>query len=1137
MNLVQPALRRPLTVIVLIIGGVLAAGLALRQMPRDIFPSLGIPTIYVAQPFGGMDPAQMEGYLTYYYEYHFLYITGIEHVESKSIQGASIIKLQFHPGTDMSQAMSETVAQVNRARAFMPPGTVPPFIMRFDAGSVPVGNLVFSSETRTVGQLQDAALNLVRPIFATLPGVSAPPPFGGSARSIVVNVKPDRLRAYNMSPDEIVAAIAAANTISPSGNVQLGDKYPMVPLNSVVKNIKDLESVPIRTGVYPTVFVRDVSEVSDASDITTCFALVNGRRTVYIPVTKRADASTLAVVNLVKKNLPKFQSVLPDDVKVSYEFDQSPYVTRAIAGLTLEGALGALLAGLMVLLFLRDWRSSLIVVIIIPLSLLAAVVALWITKQTINIMTLGGLALAIGILVDMSTVAIENIHTHLARGQSAARAVVDSGREVALPLLISMLCVLAVFIPSFFMLGAGKALFVPLSLAVGFSMVASYLLSSSVVPILSVWFLRGHEKKAPLTPALSPHPMKGEGERQAASGESESASNSDASDPKASGHTASSPSADGAAERGAGVDNAGADNPSAGEPFPVSRSEGERAGVRGFARFQSLYAQLAGTTVRLRWLVLLVYLGAVTAVLLFVGRGLGTEIFPKVDAGQLQLRLRAPTGTRVERTETIALETLDLIKGEVGAENVALTLGFIGVHAPSYPINLIYLWNGGSEEGVLQVQLKRGTPVRIDDLKERLRRKLAAQMPDVKFSFEPSDIVSRVMSFGSPTPIEVAVSGPNLAANRDYAEKVRAQLEKIPALRDLQFGQSLDYPTVDVAVNRERAGLMGVKTVEASRSLVAATSSSRFTTPVYWADPNSGVAYQIQVQIPQAQMGSLEEIKNIPIAYRDGKAILLRNIASVTNSTTVGQYERYNMQRMVTLTANVQGADLGSVARQVTQALKDAGDPPPKVTPAVRGQITPMQQMLDGLQTGLLVAVVVIFLLLAANFQSLRLSLVVVSTVPAVVAGVVVALWLTGTTINIQSFMGAIMAVGVAVANAILLVTFAERSRLSGAASDAAAVEGARGRLRPILMTSLAMIAGMFPMALGLGEGGEQTAPLGRSVIGGLAAATLATLLVLPSVFAIVLKGQHTRSASLDPEDPSSPSFIPVTHTGSSPAH
>ncbi|HEU0008200.1 MAG TPA: efflux RND transporter permease subunit, partial [Verrucomicrobiae bacterium] len=664
MNVLNAAMRRPLSVLVLIVAVVLGAGVAVQRMARDIFPPLGIPTIYVAQPYGGMDPAQMEGYLTYYYEYHFLYITGIEHVESKSIQGAAIIKLQFYPGTDMAAAMAETVSYVNRARAFMPPGTVPPFVTRFDAGSVPVGNLVFSSETRSVAEMQDAALNLVRPLFATLPGVSAPPPFGGSARSIVVNVKPDKLRAYNMSPDEIVAALTAANTISPSGNMPIGNRYPMVPLNSVVKNIKDLESVPIRTGVYPAVFLRDLATVQDASDIVTCFALVNGRRTVYIPVTKRADASTLSVVNRVKANLPKFQSVVPADVKVSYEFDQSPYVTRAIAGLTMEGALGALLTGLVVLLFLRDWRSALVVVLNIPLALMGAVVALWLTGQTVNIMTLGGLALAIGILVDMSTVAIENIHTHLAQGKPIARSVADSGKEVALPLLVAMLCVLAVFVPSFFMEGAAKAMFIPLSLAVGFSMVASYLLASSFVPVLSVWIVRSHRPPTPLTPALSPHPMRGEGESLSVAGESS----------------------------GSGKPGRG-NTPTSGGGFPLSPSEGERAGVRGFARFQQRYAWFLRRIVTMRWLVAGAYIVASGLVIVFAGRQLGTEIFPRVDAGQLQLRLRAPSGTHVTGTEAIALEALDLIKREAGAENVAITLGFVGVHAPSYPINLIYLWN------------------------------------------------------------------------------------------------------------------------------------------------------------------------------------------------------------------------------------------------------------------------------------------------------------------------------------------------------------------------------------------------------------------------------------------------------------
>jgi multidrug efflux pump subunit AcrB len=1050
MSLAQAAMRRPLSVVVLISALMLAAFMSLQRMPRDIFPTLGIPTIYVAQPYGGMDPAQMEGYLTYYYEYHFLYLTGIEHVESKSIQGASLIKLQFHPHTDMSQAMSETVAYVNRARAFMPPGTVPPFITRFDAGSVPVGNLVFSSESRSVAEMQDAALNLVRPLFATLPGVSAPPPFGGSARSIVVNVKPDRLRSYHLSPDDIVSAISAANLITPSGNMPIKGKYPMVPLNSVARNIKDLESVPLRTGTYPTVFLRDVGEVIDGSDIVTSYALVNGRRTVYIPVTKRADASTVSVVNLVKANLPRFQSAVPSDVKVSYEFDQSPYVTRAIAGLTLEGGLGALLTGVMILLFLRDWRTALVVVLNIPLSLLAATLALSLTHQTINIMTLGGLALAVGILVDEATVSIENIHTHLAAGKPIALASLEGTLETALPRLLAMLCILAMFAPTFFMTGAARAMFLPLSLAVGFSMVGSYLLSSTLVPILAVWFLRGQAK-------------------------------------------------------------AGGQPPTAGS----------------FARFRERYAGAISRGVRARWLIAPLYLLIAAVIIVVVGRRLGTEIFPRVEAGQLQLRLRAPAGTQVSGTEAIALAALEIIKREVGPTNVAITLGFVGVHSASYPINLIYLWNGGSEEGVVQVQLKQGTAIRMEELKERLRKTFALEMPGVSFSFEPSDIVSRVMSLGASTPIEVAVSGPNLAASREFAEKIKERLEKLDALRDEQFGQSLDYPTVDVNVNRERAGMIGVKMADVSRSLVAATASSRFTAPNYWADPNSGVAYQIQVQIPQAQMNSLDQAENLPIALKDGDTTLLRNIAKVSEGTAIGQYQRYNMQRMITVTANIAGKDLGTVGREVARAVKDLGAPPARVSVAVRGQIVPMQEMLDGLRTGLLLAVLVILLLLAANFQSIKLSLVVLSTAPAVLAGVSLTLWLTGTTINIQSFMGAIMAVGVAVANAILLVTFAERSRRGGAEAAAAAVEGASSRLRPILMTSLAMIAGMLPMALGFGHGGEQTAPLGRAVIGGLFAATLATLLVLPAVFAIVQSRSHRRSASLDPHDPQSPAFLP----------
>src|ERR1043166_9591210 len=492
MWLIRAALRRPITILVAVIAVALTAVFAVSRMRIDIFPDLELPVIYVAQPYGGMSPAQMEGYITYYYEYHFLYIDGIESVESKSIQNTSLLKLTFHPGTNMAEALAQTIGYVNRARAFMPPGTVGPFVMRFDAGTVPVGYLVFSSESRSLGEIQDLALNRVRPQYATLPGLTSPPPFGGSQRTVVIRVDPARLRAYGMSPDEVVRAVSTGNVIMPSGSVNVAGQTRITPVNSVVSNINDLLELPIRTGAGATVFVRDVGSVSDSTDIPTAYALVNGRRAVYIPVTKRPDAATIAVVREVKANLPRFQALVPDDIAVSYQLDQSGTVAGSLNAVLREAILGALLTGVMVLLFLRDWRSSAIVVITIPLALLAAVVALWATGQTLNIMTLGGLALAVGILVDEATVAIENIHSHITSGAPIAEAVLDASGEVIVPRFLAMVSVIAVFVPSFFMSGVSRSLFVPLSLAVGFAMVASFFLSGSLVPILSVWWLGPH---------------------------------------------------------------------------------------------------------------------------------------------------------------------------------------------------------------------------------------------------------------------------------------------------------------------------------------------------------------------------------------------------------------------------------------------------------------------------------------------------------------------------------------------------------------------------------------------------------------------------------------------------------------------
>jgi multidrug efflux pump subunit AcrB len=1051
MNPVVYALRHPITVMVLMVSIALGCFLAIQRMQIDIFPSLNLPVIYVAQPYGGMDPAQMEGLLTNYYEYHFLYISGIHHVESKNIQSMALMKLTFHPGTNMAQAMAETISYVNRARAFMPPGTVPPFVMRFDTGSVPVGYLVLSSETRTLGEIQDLALFRVRPMFASLPGVSAPPPFGGNQRTIVINIDPDRLRACHVSAEEVVAALGNSNVITPSGNIHIDDKYPIVPLNSIVRNIQDMGSIPIRSGTSPAVYLRDLGTIEDGTDIPTGYALVNGRRAVYILVTKRADASTLSVVEQVKAALPKMQAVLPDDIHVSFQFDQSPVVRRAITGLASEALLGAVLTGLMVLVFLRDWRSALVVVLNIPLALAASVIALALTGQTVNLMTLGGLALAVGILVDEATVEIENIHTQMAGAPSIAVAVRRGNAQTAIPRLLSMLCILAVFLPSFFMEAAARALFVPLSLAVGFAMAASYVLSSSFVPVLSVWLLRHRPHQADMAATLS------------------------------------------------------------------------------FERLRAVLRRVLAPVVRMRWGLIATYLVAAGLIIGVLGSALRLEIFPAVDAGQFRLRLRAPDGTHFARTEKIALHVLDIIHETVGADQVDLTLGYVGTVPTSYPINTVFYWSRGPEEATLWVALKRGSGLKVEQVKERLRERLAAEMPELRCSFEPADIVSEVMSFGSPTPVEIAVNGPNLADNVGYLERIEQQLREITSLRDLQVSQSLHYPTVEVNVDREKAGLSNVVPGEVARSLVPATSSSRFVVPNYWPDPKTGIGYQVQVQIPQRDTRSIADLETLPVKRNGGGEVLLQDVAQVTPATMPGQYDRYNMKREVSLTANIQGEDLGRVARQVARAVVAAGESPKGTTVDIRGQIVPLQQMIAGLSVGLLLAVIVIFLLLSANFQSLRLALVAISTAPAVIAGVVLMLLATGTSLSIQSFIGAIMATGVAMANAILLVTVAERLRLDGASSGTAAIEGAAARLRPILMTSCAMIAGMLPMALGWGEGGQQVAPLGRAVVGGLLSATAATLLVLPAVFAAIQWRASTQSASLDPSDPASAYYIATT--------
>lgn len=1012
MKLVLFALRRPTTVYVAVLAVVLAAAFAMRRMAVDIFPDVGEPTIYIAQPYGGLDPAQMDGFATYYYEYHLLYVAGVKQIESRSVQGAALIKVTFHTGTNMSTAMSEVVGYANRARAFMPPGAVPPFVTRFDAGSVAIGQLVFSSQTRAPAEMQDFAINRVRPLFATLPGVSAPPPFGGAQRTILVRLDPQKLRQYRMSAEEVIRAVSTANVVAPSGLLRTGDLARIASTNATIGgDLSELANAPIRSGPGPTVYFRDVGSVENGSDILTAYAHVNGKRTVYIPITKRADASTLDVMKRVRAALPSFQKVVPEDVTVSIELDQTPVVEQSLVNLLKEGLLGAALTGLMVLVFLRDGRSALVVLTTIPVSLLGAVVALWATGQTINLMTLAGLTLAIGVLVDEATVEVENIHASLREGVTVLEAVKEACARTATARLLSMIAILAVFVPAYFMTGAGKQLFVPLGMAVGFAMVMSYVLSSTLVPVLAARWLRPH----------------------------------------------------------------------AGGAEPA---------------YRLAYAGLVERLVQWRYGVVFVYACVCGLGLWWAPGQLGLEIFPQGEARLMRMRLFAPTGTRIERTEPMALRALELMREAVGKDAVAITTSFVGAHASSYPVNQIHLFTTGPHEAVLTLALKGGAAVDPGAAQEKIRASLAREMPQAKVLFEGGEIVSQVMSFGSPTPVRVLVVGPSLAADMEFARKVEAELQKVKFLRDLQIQQPDDYPTMDLKIDRDRAGQYGLSTLEVTRSLVAATSSSRFIEPSYWRDPASGNAFQVQVELPQNRVQSVEDLAGLSLGKNGNAQPLAGEVITMKPGKMMGLVERFNGQKLVSVAANLHGITLGRALPEVEAAVKRAGEPPRGITVQIQGQAVPLKETMAGLETGLMITAASVFLLLAAAFQSFRLALVVVLMAPAILCGALTALWVTGGTINIQSYLGAIMALGIAVANAILYVSFAE--------AMGSVAEAGRARLRAILMTALAMLAGVAPMAFGWGEGSGQTLPLGRAVMGGLLSGTVATLVVLPALYGIL---------------------------------
>ncbi|MBD1386129.1 efflux RND transporter permease subunit [Mucilaginibacter rigui] len=1070
MSMVSSALKRPITVVVITISLMIFAVLSAINIPIDIFPQLNLPTIYVIESYGGMSPQQMEGFFSTRLQDQFLYVNGIKNISTKNIQGLTMLKISFYESTNMAEAQAQVALQVNRAMKFFPPGALPPQVVRYDASSLPVGQLVLSAPGRSLKEIYDMAATRIRPMFASVPGLSAPPPFGANSRSITVNVDPAKLRSYDLTPDQVVEALAKFNAMSPSGNLRIDNTMFTTTINSLVKKADEFGDIPIKTKNGVSVLVKDVARVADASDITVDYALINGKRSVYIPIVKTADASTWSVVQGLKAKLPEMQSLLPDDIKVTYEFDQSVFVINAVKSLMTEGGLGALLTGLMVLLFLRDWRSSLIVVITIPVSILLGVMLLGAFGQTINIMTLSGLALAIGILVDQATVTIENIHQHLEMGKSKKLAIYDACEEISFPLLLILLCILAVFAPSFMMNGVPRAMFLPLSMSIGLTMIVSYVLAQTLVPILSNWLIKAEQYQ---------HYQHGELHAHA----------------------------------GEALDRI--------EEIQVNKhlkEEDEHPEKNDlFERVKLRFMQIITRWMPAKKLIVPVYL---VVVIVLAGVGfviIGKDMMPKLNNGQFLIRIKAPDGTRLERTEDKFKQVLSIIDKTVD-HHIEISSGYVGIIPSSYGSSNLYIFNTGTHEAVLQVKLDESYKVNMDELKDALRKNIGHAMPDLRITFEPIDMTEKIMSQGAATPIELRVAGKDMAQIETYANKAVEKLKKISYLRDVQIAQPLKIPVIAITLDRQKVSQFGLNVTDIARSVTASTSSSRFTEKNQWLDEDKQYTYQVQVQIPEYTMNTMDELKEIPL-LKGQSTPTLADVADFKVTYAPGEYDRTGPRRFLTVSANIYKKDLGTATADVQKAMKEIGTPPKGLVAELKGMTSLLTETMSSLQSGLGFAVLVIFLLLAANYQSFKLSLTVLSTVPAVILGSLTALLLTGSTLNLQSYMGMIMSTGVSVANAILIVTNGEKLRLEFRDATRASITSAAIRLRPILMTSLAMMAGMVPMASGMGEAGEQTAPLGRAVIGGLFASTLAALFILPLVFAWVQDKTTYESPSLMPEE------------------
>lgn len=1050
--LVRIALSRPYTFIVLALLILIIGPLAALRTPTDIFPDIRIPVIGVVWKYTGLPPDQMAGRMvTPFQRALTTTVNDIEHIEANSYNGVGIVKIFFQPTVDIRTANAQVTAISQTMVKQMPAGTTPPLILNYSASTVPIIQIALSGDGLTEQQLGDLGINVVRTSLVTVPGAALPYPFGGKTRQVQIDLNLHAMQARGLSGQDISNALASQNLITPVGTQKIGNFEYTINLNNASDQIAELGDLPIKAVNGTMVYVRDVAHIRDGNPPQTNIVHVNGNRSVLLQILKNGSASTLAVISGIKQRLQELRPSLPDALKISPVGDQSLFVRNAISAVAVEGVIAAALTSLMILLFLGSWRSTVIIATSIPLAVLGSIIALSAIGETLNIMTLGGLALAVGILVDDATVTIENINYHLEQGKDVRTAIMDGAGQIVTPAFVSLLCICIVFVPMFFLEGVARFLFIPMAEAVMFAMIASFILSRTLVPTMAMYLLHPHD------------------------------------------------------------DHGAEKKTSSRNPFVRL----QRAFETRFERARDGYRDLLSMALQHRPIFVIGFLCFIVGSF-FLTPFLGRNFFPSVDTGQILMHVRGQVGTRVEESANHFAEIEKAIRDIIPADELAALVDNIGM--PISGINMTYNNTGviGPQDGDIQIKLTEDHRPTAQYVKA-LREKLPRAFPGTSFSFLPADIVSQILNFGAPAPINLQVRGANLDANFDYANQLLGRIRHIPGVADARIQQSRDYPAFNVDVDRTRAQYVGLTMRDVTNSLVVNLAGSDQVSPTYWLNPANGVSYSIVMQTPQYQMDSLSALETLPITSANASSSsILGGIASISRTATNAVVSQYDIQPMVQIYAALQGRDLGAVSADIQQVLNETKQNVPKGSSVVLvGQVQTMNSAFSGLLFGLLGAIVLIYLLIVVNFQSWSDPFVIISALPAALAGIVWMLFSTQTTVSVPALTGAIMCMGVATANSVLVISFAREQLEIHGDPIKAALESGFVRFRPVLMTALAMIIGMAPMALGLGEGGEQNAPLGRAVVGGLVFATVATLIFVPVVFSLVHKKHPPKDASV----------------------